>query len=314
MRIVFIGSAELACDSLEALLNHSTSEVVAAVTQPDRPKGRHLKPGPCPLKELAVQENVPVLSPERINNPDTMVQLLELAPELLVIVAYGQKIGDGILKLPPKGCINLHPSLLPKYRGAAPIQWAIASGERVTGVTTMYVSSKMDAGDIIMQKEVSIDPGDTGGILHDRLAEDGAELVVETVAAIEKGNAPRIPQDDSKASLAPKLGREDGRIDWKLSAAAIANRIRAFNPWPGSFCRIPAEGHKDGLLLKVLTAAVEDGRGKPGEILSVTGAGPLVATADGALRLVEVQPEGKRQMSGQAFLCGHHLAAGNVLV
>lgn len=310
MRIVFMGSAELACASLELLVKSRPGQIAGVVTQPDKPKGRQLKLAACPVKELASGLGLHVLSPEKISAPDSVAALAGLRPDLIAVVAYGQKIPDVILNMPPSGCINLHPSLLPKYRGAAPVQWPIVNGDAVTGITTMHVTSRMDAGDIIFQEELPIPAGATGGMMHDKLALEGAALLVRTIDAIEGNAAPRRAQDDSKATLAPKLSRDDGKIDWQMSATGIMNRVRGFNPWPGSSCRL-GEG---GMILKIHSVCVADGTGRPGEVLSVTGEGPVIAAGTGAVRLLQVQPEGKKPMTGAAFLCGHGLKVGTVMV
>ncbi|MEI6218887.1 MAG: methionyl-tRNA formyltransferase, partial [bacterium] len=248
-------------------------------------------------------KSVKVLTPENVNTPDFLAQLRELNPDLLVIVAFGQFLKSPVLNLPRLGCVNVHPSLLPKYRGAAPVQWAIAGGEKVTGITTMFIDERMDAGDIILQKQVSIDDRDTGESLQDRLAEEGARVLVETVMLVREGKALRRPQMHDEATFAPMLRKADGKIDWTMSAVEIHNRVRAFNPWPGSFCEVPADS---GAFLKVLVTGVEEGKGlKPGSVLEWRGVGPLIQASDKAVRLLMVQPENRKIMSGQAYTCGH---------
>lgn len=310
MRIVFMGSAELACPCLDRLLARPADPVVGVVSQPDRPKGRSLQVAPCPVREHVAQAGIPVLTPEKINTPESLAALRALAPDLIVVVAYGQILKSALLNLPPRGCINVHASLLPKYRGAAPIQWAIARGERVTGVTTMYMNEGMDAGDIIAQREEPIREDDTAGTLHDRLARLGADLLAETLEAIHQGTVRRTPQNLADVTFAPKLKKSDGRLDWRQTAAEAYNRIRGFNPWPGCFFQLPGRG-----CVRVLKARVESSAktGKPGEVLDCAGAGPLIQTGDQALRLLEVQPEGRKAMAGAAFLCGHPLAPGLIL-
>ncbi|MGQ9662421.1 MAG: methionyl-tRNA formyltransferase [Kiritimatiellia bacterium] len=319
LRTVFMGSAQLACPSLERLVADRENELVAVVTQPDRPGGRHLKIRACPVKALAEQRGLNVLAPEKVNAKTVIASLCDLQPDLIVVVAYGQMLGRELLSIPVLGCINLHPSLLPAYRGAAPVQWAIARGEQVTGVTTMLLNERMDAGDIIFQRAVAIDAEDTAGSLERKLALAGAELLAETVAAIRDGKAPRQRQDEAKASYAPRLRKEDGRIDWKLPAEDIHNRVRAFNPWPGCFCRVRATTSERGGILRVWKTRVEkysvggaslQSRFDPGQIVELAGDGPVVATGSDLLRLLEVQPEGKRVMSGKSFLCGRRLAVG----
>lgn len=305
-----MGSAELSCACLEALFRNCPKELAGIVCQPDRPKGRNLKLTGCPVREKVRGCGVPVFTPENVNAPESLESIRQLAPDVIVVVAYGQFLGRELLALPPLGCINIHASLLPAYRGAAPIQWAIARGETVSGVTAMYMTSRMDAGDMILQRPIAIGPGDTGGVLHDAMLREGAQALLESLALVRRGAAPRVPQDEGKATFAPKLGREDGRIDWTRPAADIYNRVRAFNPWPGSFCEVET-GALPSPALKVWKCRVEDaGSGAPGTLLSATGDGPLVAAGSGAVRLLEVQPEGRRVMSGDAYLRGHALPAG----
>jgi len=307
MRILFMGSAAFACPSLDVLLADPAADVVGVVSQPDRPKGRSLGVTACPVKGQADRRGIPVLTPERVNDADSLAQIEALRPELIVVVAYGQILRKALRDMPRFGCINVHASLLPRYRGAAPIQWAIARGERVTGVSTMFLNAGMDAGDIILQREAAIEAADTGGSLHDRLAQSGAELLSATVDAIRKGAAPRTAQDEAEATYAPKLKKSDGRIDWGLRAVGLHDRVRAFNPWPGCVCEVPAGA---GHFLKVLRARVESGSGRPGMVIDIDGEGPLVQTGNGALRLLEVQPDGRKPMSGSAFVRGHAVRVG----
>jgi methionyl-tRNA formyltransferase len=286
------------------LLTSAQDEVAAVVTQPDRPAGRKQQLTPCPVKAFAQERGIPVLSPEKIK--DSLLELTALKADLFVVVAYGQYIPSAVLSLPKHGAINLHPSSLPKYRGSSPIQWAVANGDTRTGVTILYVSEKMDAGDIILQREVSIGFDDTSETLEPVLAVAGAELLMEAVEQIRNGTVQRHPQDDAAATEVRKLTKEDGKLDWTLSAASLRNRIRGFTPWPGCFCEMP-DGHR----LKVLCAAVEDRAGvPPGEILETAGRGLLVATGKGALRLLEVQPAGKCVMDGASYLRGYPLVQG----
>lgn len=305
MRIVFMGSAELAVPSLRALLEHGADEVVGVVSQPDRPAGRRRMPTPCPLKAFVEGMNLPVLTPEKIGDPASVEALARLNPDLFVVVAYGQYIPTRVIELAPRGAINVHPSLLPKYRGSAPIQWAILNGDGVTGVSIIYLARKMDAGDIIRQVEHPIDPEDTSATLHDALAKIGAGLLLDAVDDIRAGQVVRTVQDAAEAIEIRKLDKEDGRIDWSRPAAEIRNRIRAFDPWPGSHCTLPNGGQ-----LKVWKAQLGEGKGEPGVLLDDT---LLVATGEGALRLVEVQPEGKGRMSAKDFLNGRPLPAGSRL-
>lgn len=308
MRILFMGSAGFACPCLEMLLSNDQDEVVGVVTQPDRPKGRNLGLSGCPVKNYLGSRRIPVFSPEKVNTAENVATLHVVQPDLIVVVAYGQLLKSPILEMAPLGIINVHGSLLPKYRGAAPIQWAVANGDTVSGVTTMYLNERMDAGDIILKRELPVDRTDTGGSYHDKLARVGAELLRDTVELIRQGQAPRLIQNEDEATVAPKLKKTDGRIDWSLPAAKIHSRIQGFNPWPGSFCIIPAAV---GKIIKVLTVRVEAGAGIPGTVIALGGDGPLIQGGDGhAIRLLEVQPEGRKPMSGVAFLCGHALEVG----
>jgi methionyl-tRNA formyltransferase len=270
---------------------------------------------------------LPVLTPPSVNSEEGLAALRAVAPDVIVVVAFGQILAPGVLALPPLGCVNVHPSLLPKYRGAAPIQWAIANGERATGVTTMYMTRRMDAGDIIFQRETPIGGSETGGALHDRLAEVGAELLDETLAAIAGGTAPRVPQNEADVTFAPKLTKEDGRIQWTRRAGEIVCRIRAFHPWPGSFCGVARERSGEGAdrseILKILKGREVEGLAgasdhAPGAIVAFDPEGPVVAAGDTektsrAVCLVEVQPEGKKAMSGSAYARGHGLRVGDML-
>ncbi len=306
MRVLFMGSGTLACPALERLLDDPTYDVVTVVTQPDKPKGRHRAVAPCPAKEYAETKGVPVMTPERIGADEAVEEIRALSPDIIVVAAYGQYIKPAVLEIPPLEAINIHPSLLPKYRGASPIQWAVANGEEETGVTILYVSKEMDAGDIVLQRRMPIDPDDTAASLTPRLAELGAALLMDALAGIRAGTAARYPQAHEEATVVHKLEKEDGRIDWSLPAETIRNRVRGFNPWPGCFTTL------DGRLLKVWKAEVLSGSHAeaPGAVLRCEAAGPVIATGEGTLRLAEVQPEGKKAMSGTAFLCGHPLPPG----
>ncbi|MBT8041953.1 MAG: methionyl-tRNA formyltransferase [Pontiella sp.] len=305
MRIVFMGSAELAVPSLRALLEAGSDDVVGVVSQPDRPAGRKRIPTPCALKAFADKQGLHVMTPEKIGAPESVAALAALKPDLLVVVAYGQYIPSTIIQLAPMEAINVHPSLLPKYRGSAPIQWAILNGDRVTGVSIIYLAQKMDAGDILKQETYPIDPDDTSAELHDKLAKFGAGLLLNAIDDIRNDCASRIAQDDSEAIEIRKLTKDDGEIDWSLPAENLRNRIRAFNPWPGSFCML-----SNGEPLKVWKAQIEPGDGRPGEVLDDH---LLIATGSAALRLEEVQPFGKKRMAAAAFLNGHPVSPGQVL-
>ncbi len=304
MRILFMGSAELACPCLDRVLADARDEVVGVVTQPDRPKGRALRLSPCALGAHAARRGLPVLAPEKVNAPESLAALRALAPDLAVVVAYGQFLKPALLGLPPRGCLNVHASLLPKYRGAAPIQWAIARGERETGVTTMFLNARMDAGDIVEQAVEPIRPEDTAGALYDRLARRGAELLAHTLDLLRAGAAPRRPQNEAEATYAPRLAKRDGCLDWSRPAAELRDRVRGFNPWPGCWCEVPPAGR-----LGVWAARVEPGRGAPpGTLLEAVGDGPLFQAGVESLRLLVVQPAGRTRMGGADFLRGYRLA------
>ncbi len=313
MRIVFMGSAELACYSLKALLRDSDNEIVCVITQPDRPQGRNLNIRSCPVKIMAVENKLKTFTPLNINLEESLLELRQLSPDLIVVVAYGQILKTAVLDLPALGCVNLHTSLLPKYRGAAPIQWAIVNGDSVTGVTTMYMDKGMDTGDIIAQKSLPIGSDATAAEIHDNLAEIGAEELTKTVTAIRNGIISRIPQNDAEATYAPKITKQDGKIDWTQTAVDVHNRVRGFNPWPCCFC-IVASGVKTDARLRVLSSSVVDSEGEPGKILDVDAAGPVIACAKGAVRLDKVQPAGKKPMSGSDYIRGHNLSIDSVLM
>lgn len=304
MRIIFMGTAELSCASLEKLAHDEQFSVAAVVTQPDKPKGRDLKLQPSPVKILAQKLHFPILQPVKARDEKFISQLRELKPELIVVVAYGQILSQAILDLPKFGCVNVHTSPLPKYRGAAPIQWAIANGETETGVTIMKMDAGLDTGPILSQARTPILPEDNSQILHDKLAQLGADLLVKTIPDYVAGKIQPQPQNNSEATYAAKIKKEDGKIDWNLPAQEILNRLRAFTPWPGAFTFL--ENH----LLKIWKMEIVERSGKAGEILSADKNGIVVACGKDALRILELQPEGKRRMIAQEFLAGHSLVAG----
>ena len=300
MRIVFMGAGEIGVPTLQALLN-SEHEVVGVVTQPDKPVGRSQLIEPPPIKKALSGTNIPVLQPARIKDRQAIEEIRALRPDVMVVMAYGQILPRGVLEIPEIACLNLHASLLPRWRGAAPIQAAIAAGDGEIGITVMYMDEGLDTGDILLQRTIDILPADTGGALHDRLAEVAPETLLESLDLLAKGKAPRTPQDNAVATYAPKLKREDGKIDWSDPADAIERKIRAFDPWPGAFMTVSTDGTRN---LKIFSATVIDLRGKPGKILR-SEAELVVAAGEGALSLGEVQLEGKRRMSAMEFLRGH---------
>jgi len=310
-----MGTAELACASLEALVAPPEFQVVAVVTQPDRPKGRALKLQPSPVKLAALRLGLPVLQPERARDPAFLKQLRQFSPDVIVVAAYGQLLPPAILELPPQGCVNVHASLLPKYRGAAPIQWAILNDESQTGVSIMKLAEKLDAGDILAQRATPIAPEDTAATLHERLARMGAQLLVETLKECVNNTLAARPQNEAEATFARKISKEDGRLDWAQPARSLWNRVRAFTPWPGAFTSWP--GGAQPRTIKIWRASVEEGpagaSGSSGVVLQADKAGILVACGSGALRIDELQLEGGRPLPAAQFLIGHALHSGERL-
>jgi methionyl-tRNA formyltransferase len=303
-----MGTPELARVSRQALLGGSDFEVIAVVTQPDRPKGRDLKLTPSPVKELALQSNVPVLQPERARNQNFIEELRNLKPELIAVAAFGQILPQSILDLPSFGCINVHTSLLPKYRGAAPIQWAILNDETETGVTIMKMDAGMDTGAILTQEKTAIHETDNAQTLHDRLATIGAELLVRTIPDYVAGKIAVRPQPADGVSYAPKIKKQDGQIDWSQPARVVWNRVRGLVPWPGAYTHVPAETKSH--LLKIWEAEVTATNGSPGEVLSADKSGIVVGCGQDALRIRQLQLEGGKRLNAQQFLAGHQLKAG----
>ncbi len=312
LRIIFMGTPELAAASLAALLREPTFQILAAVTQPDRPKGRDLKLQPSPVKQLALTAGLPVLQPEKARDEKFIAELRALAPDLIAVAAFGQILPKAILELPRFGCLNVHTSLLPKYRGAAPIQWAILNGDAETGVTIMKMDVGLDTGDILTQRTTPIRDEDNAATLHDRLAQLGAELLVQTILDYVAGRIPSQPQDAAHATHVGKIKKEDGRIDWQQPARGIWNRIRAFTPWPGAFTFLA--GQPQPQLLKIWGAEIVAQSGTPGEILKAEKTGIIVGCGQDALRVTVLQREGGRRMSAADFLAGHPLKPGQQFV
>ncbi|MGB8341006.1 MAG: methionyl-tRNA formyltransferase [Chthoniobacterales bacterium] len=304
MRIVFIGTGEIGVPTLRALLRSPAHELIGVVTQPDKPVGRDQHIHAPPIKAELAGNPVPVFQPKRIRAEGAVAEIRALAPDLIVIMAYGQILPRSVLDIPPIACLNLHASLLPRHRGAAPIQATIVAGDAETGITVMYVDEGLDTGDILLQKKLPILPDETGGSLHDRLARLAPEALLGALELLAKRNAPRIPQDSAQASYAPKLTREEGRINWKEPALVIERKIRAYDPWPGAFTQLASPSGTERNL-KIFRAAVsEQSVGEPGMIITPNESELLVATGRGALRLEEVQLEGKRRMAASEFLRG----------
>jgi len=299
MRLVYLGTPAFAVPSLEKLVA-AGHDVIAVFTQPDRPKGRGQKDAMSPVKEAALRLGRTVHQPERVRRPEVVEQLRAMEPEAMVVVGYGQIIPQSILDIPPQGIINVHASLLPKYRGAAPIQWAIARGEKITGVTTMKIDAGLDTGAMLMKWETEIGQEETAVELGERLAEAGADLLIRTLEDLP--NIVPEPQDNAQATLAPILKREDGHIDWKLPAREILNRARGFQPWPGAY------GFLRGLRFHVWRGAAADKKLAPGALLA-EGKRLFAGCGGGAIELLEIQMEGKRRMSASAFLNGFSVAS-----
>jgi methionyl-tRNA formyltransferase len=307
-----MGSAELACASLQALVDAEFCDVIAVVSQPDKRKGRDMKSQPTPVGELAVKTGLEIHKPGRARDAEFMETIQRLNPDLVVVVAYGQILPQALLDIPKFGCLNVHTSILPKYRGAAPIQWALVDGEPETGVTIMKMDAGLDTGDIVSEARTPIFPEDNGQVLHDRLAKMGAKLLVETIPGFLSGLILPRPQPGEGSTYARKISKHDGLIDWSRSAVAIFNQVRGFTPWPGAFTYLP--GDKNPKLLKIWK--VEKGAhssGGAGTVMSVAGDELLIGCGDGALRILELQKEGSRRMNAKEFLQGSAIFPGQQL-
>lgn len=315
MRIVYIGAGDIGVPTLQALQRSGEHELAGVVTQPDKPVGRAQRIEPTPIKRTlthdapafdfaqgklgrALPTRVSILQPPRIKDRQAIDEIRALQPDVIVVMAYGQILPREVLEIPSIACLNLHASLLPRWRGAAPIQAAIAAGDDETGITVMHMAEGLDTGDILSQRRINILPTDTGGSIHDRLAQIAPEALIEALQLLGKGDAPRVPQDSSLATYAPKLTRDNGKIDWSEAAEMIERKIRAFNPWPGAFMKLAERK------LKIFSASIVDCSGNAGEILC-SEKELIIAAGKGALSLREVQLEGKRRMSLAEFLRGH---------
>ena len=297
MRIVYMGTPDFAVPALQALLDSPHHQVVGVFSQPDRPKGRGYKLMPPPVKELAESRQVPVYQPQKLRDGAALEILKQWAPDVIVVAAYGRILPKDILELPPYGCVNVHASLLPQYRGAGPVQWSVIHGEKTTGVTTMLMAQGMDTGDILEQASVSIGPDETAGELMDRLARLGAELLLHTLGLLEAGEAVPTVQDKSRATYAPMLKKSDGALDFSQPAQKLYDRIRGVSPWPGAYAYL------DNKLLKIHKAALlPEQKGEPGLLIGEKRM--IVGCGDGALELLQVQPQGGKRMQGADFLRG----------
>ncbi len=305
MRVLFIGTGEIGSPTLRALLASTEHQLIGLVTQPDKPVGRTQEIRSPATKTILAKApvDIPVLQPARIKATDAIEQLRSLAPDVIVVMAYGQILPRAVLEIPRIACLNLHASLLPRWRGASPIQAAIAAGESETGITVMYMDEGLDTGDILLQKKLEITPNETGNSLHDRLGAVAPEALLESLQLFEAGSAPRRKQDSGTATYAPKLERDAGKIDWTETARAIERKVRAYNPWPGAYTVVAANSGKEQKL-KIFSSSVVDGDGSPGQLLSTENGQILVATGRSALSLRTVQLEGRHQMSAADFLRG----------
>lgn len=303
-----MGTPDFAVEALEAIIDKG-HEIIGVVTQPDKVRGRGGKVSFSPIKEVALKHNLNIYQPIKVRDPEFIQTIRDLEPEVIVVAAFGQILPKELLDMPPYGCINVHASLLPKYRGASPIQAAILNGEKETGVTIMHMDVKLDTGDMILQESIPIADDETGGSLHDKLALLGARLVVEALDKLKDGSAPRIPQDDSLASYVKMLDKDMGTIDFSQPALNIERMIRGLNPWPSAYTKL------DGKILKFWRADVVEysGDGDPGQIVEVGKDSFTVMTGEDALEIRELQLEGKKRLSCDAFLRGYSLEKGTIL-
>lgn len=311
MNIVFMGTPDFAVPSLETLLSEGY-HVVAVVTQPDRPQGRKKVLTPTPVKEAALRHGLPVLQPQRMRSPEAVEELAAYKPDVIVTAAYGQILPKAVLDLPQYGCLNVHGSLLPKYRGGAPIQWSIINGEKETGITLMYMAEGLDTGDMIANSVVPIEDEDTSGTLFQKLSLAGAALLKEQLPLVIDGRAERIPQNEEESTYARNLTREDERIPWSDSSRAIYNRVRGLVPFAGGFTLWNGEVFKVWEVAKPQDGASTGGSQAPGTVLGFTGQGIEVQTGDGSVILTKVQPAGKKAMEAAEFLRGGVLKKGEV--
>ncbi len=307
MRILFMGTPDFAVPSVRALVE-AGHQVCGAFTQPDKPRNRGMKLQPTPVKEFCLAHDIPVFQPAKLRDGTALAQIQALAPELIVVAAYGRILPDEILDYPAKGCINVHSSLLPKYRGAAPINWAILNGDKESGVTIMHMATELDAGDIIARTATPIDPNETVEALHDRLADLGARLLVDTVEKIADGTAVRIPQDASQVTFAPMLSRELSPMDWDRTARELHDQVRGLIPWPAAVTEL------GGVRCKVFSTLVcgQTTADEPGTVLQADKKGLKIACGGGTvLEICELQPDGKKRMTAAAFLMGRPIPEGS---
>ncbi len=309
LRIIFMGTPDFAAATLKALID-GPDEVVAVVTQPDRAKGRGKRLTPPPTKVLAEAVGIPVLQPTKIKTEDFRNGLLSYQPDLIVVTAYGRILPTTLLELAPLGCINVHGSLLPKFRGAAPIQWAVIHGEKETGVTIIQMNAGMDTGDMLLSAKIAISPDETAGTLYDKLAVLGSATLLTAIQGLQEGTITPVPQEHSQATVAPMLKKDDGLIDWHKDAAEIERLIRGLDPWPSAFCFL------NGKRLRLFRPEIvhQDSDQEPGTVLVADKRGIAIVCGQNTLLIKEIQPEGKKRMAVESFLCGHPLGAGTRLV
>ena len=300
MRIVFMGTPEIAADCLRSLLDNGF-DVVGVYTQPDRPKGRGMKLVFSPVKEVALAHDLPVFQPDSFREEETVDQLRKLKPDVVAVVAYGRILPQKVLQIPPKGCINIHASILPSYRGSAPYQWAVLDGQKETGVSAMYLSAEMDAGDVIEVSKTPIDPDETAGELLERLAKLGADLLSKTMGRLQAGLVEATPQDASLVTYAPMLDKSMSPIDWTKTDRQVHDHVRGMNPWP------VATANFNGHFFKVYATAIAQGEGAPGTILGLTKTGLKVACGKGAVEIRILQAEGGKRMAAPDYFRGHPL-------
>jgi methionyl-tRNA formyltransferase len=311
-RIIFMGTPEFAVPSLKALLENGEN-IVCVVTQPDRPKGRGRKVSPPPVKKLAQAAAIPVLQPERIKGDDFLSSLKKYKPDLIALTAYGKILSADLINLPPLGTINVHGSLLPKYRGAAPVQWAVINGEQETGITIMQMDAGIDTGDILLQEKISIEPTDTAGTMSVKLAELGGAALVKAIALLRSDKLSPVKQDDSQASLAPLLAKKDGLVDWSKSAAQLSCLIRGLDPWPTAYTTLAGKRLRLFSPEVVGTSCCHSTFKEPGTVCSTDRNGLLALTGNGSLLIREIQAEGARRMNVDAFIMGNPVQPGTLL-
>lgn len=304
-RIIFMGTPAFACPTLQTLLDRNEN-VVAVFTQPDRPKGRGQKLQPPPVKELAIAHTIPVFQPQKVRVPEVIEQIRELKPDLIVVIAFGQILPKALLDIPPQGCVNVHASLLPRYRGAAPLNWCIVNGETETGVTTMLMDVGLDTGPMLLKKVTPLDPDEDILSLHDRMSLLGAQLLGETLDGLKAGQIIPEPQDDSLSCYAPLLKKEHGLIDWQKPALELHNQVRGLAAWPGAVSLL------NDTPFKLYRTAIKQGSGVPGTVIATSKEGIEIACGQDSLLIKELQAPGSKRMDAGSFLAGHPIPAGSV--